>query len=253
MSPDEFYPAFSAWVTKRDDTSLRSYLDSADSPERLKVYRNTYVTGALDVLERRFPSVVNAVERQPFRRFALGYVDRFCPTERSLTEYGKNFPAYLSEQSTPLKKARLSYLPDLALLDLAWSAVYFAEDVAPLGQEDMSLISAKIDTIELQLCQSVQLVRTEWSVTKLWAILRDKKASKKIKVKRNKQNTLVFRTAEGAVRFNILSKAEAEFISAIERGYYLPVAAEQADKIGAIDFAEFLANLLTNGILKLRE
>ncbi len=247
----KYNDAFGQWMLEGDKTALLAHLASDDDPNRLNVYRNTFVAGSIDTLERHYPSVLHALTQNLFRQVARAYVHEHPPTTRSMADYGRGFPEFLDQQSHTLNA--LSFVSDLSRLDSAWSKAYFAAETTALEPSDINEVAASIENVRLRLSDNVTQVTTKQRVVELWSQLRDGPVTLPPTIEDNPQNTLLFRAPTGAMRYSILSESEIGFVTSIEAGLTLIDAAQYAADIGPLNIADVLASFLANGILQRRE
>lgn len=251
LGATQYNAAFGQWMLEGDKTALLAHLATDDDQSRLNVYRNTFVAGSIDTLERHYPSVLHALTQSLFRQVARAYLHEHPPTTRSMAEYGQSFPEFLDQQEPALKA--LAFVCDLSRLDSAWSKAYFAAETTALEPSDINEVAAAIESVRLRLSNNVAQATTQRTVVELWSQLRDGPATLPPVIADAPQNTLLFRTQTGEIRYSILSEPEVGFVTSIEAGLTLIDAAQYAADIGPLNIAEVLANFLANGILQRRE
>ena len=122
---EEYTGAFSRYLRTGTVGALSGYLAENADPARLRVYRNGFLKACIEALRASYPSVERLVGEERFPALARPYVDAHPPRTASLSEYGESFPKFIEETSDT---HRLAYLAAFALLDRAWSEVFFAED-----------------------------------------------------------------------------------------------------------------------------
>ena len=122
---DEYTGAFSRYLRTGTVGALSGFLAENADPARLRVYRNGFLKACIEALRASYPSVERLVGEERFPALARPYVDAHPPRTASLAEYGEGFPKFLEDTSDT---HRLAYLASFAVLDRAWSEVYFAED-----------------------------------------------------------------------------------------------------------------------------
>jgi hypothetical protein len=104
--------------------------DGLDPAALLSIYRNNTVISLTEALATTFPVVVRLVDRRFFDFAADSFIKDSLPTSRCLSEYDRNFPAFLSA-FTPA--AGLAYLPDAAELEWLISRLRVAEPLPPIS------------------------------------------------------------------------------------------------------------------------
>ena len=122
---DEYTGAFSRYLRTGEVGALFEFCAENADPARLRVYRNGFLKACIEALRANYPSVDRLVGEERFPALVRPYVDAHPPRAASLVEYGEGFPKFLEDTSGT---HRLAYLASFAVLDHAWSEVYFAED-----------------------------------------------------------------------------------------------------------------------------
>ena len=105
------------------------------------VYRNTSARGAVEALRAAYPTVDMLVGDEMFTQVALDYRREEPPSSPVLSDYGVDFPHYLSRQPWT---SELPYLADVAQLDRLWLETFLAADLdksrpAVFGQSQIML------------------------------------------------------------------------------------------------------------------
>ena len=122
---DEYTGAFSRYLRTGEVGTLFEFCAEDADPARLRVYRNGFLKACIEALRANYPSVERLVGEERFAALARPYVDAHPPRTAGLVEYGEGFPKFIEDTSDT---HRLAYLASFAVLDRAWSEVYFAED-----------------------------------------------------------------------------------------------------------------------------
>ena len=134
---EEYTGAFSRYLRTGTVGALSGYLAENADPARLRVYRNGFLKACIEALRASYPSVERLVGEERFPALARPYVDAHPPRTASLLEYGESFPKFIEDTSDT---HRLAYLAAFAVLDRAWSEVFFAEDAeVPAAAEGTAL------------------------------------------------------------------------------------------------------------------
>ena len=111
-----------------------------DLSRRLKVYRNNIVGSLTDVVMASFP-ILEALVGQAFLEGAVRtFVLQRPPVHGCLNTYGAGFDEFLRD-FPPAES--LPYLPDVAALELAMNAAYYARDEESLTGEVLAAIPAE--------------------------------------------------------------------------------------------------------------
>lgn len=126
--PDGFHDAFLAAVAGAPE-ALSPWCGARSAGPGLSVYRNTIAKGCADALAAQFPSVERVVGMAWLTAAAAAHAADHPPRRASLLDYGQDFPEWLSRFPPA---ADLSFLADLARMDLMWTAAHLAADAPAL-------------------------------------------------------------------------------------------------------------------------
>lgn len=94
------------------------------------VYRNTAARGVVEALRASFPTVDMLLGEEMFTGVALDYRRDHPPTGPVLSNYGRTFPTYLSQQPWT---CQLPYLAEVAALDWLWLETFLAADAPAMS------------------------------------------------------------------------------------------------------------------------
>lgn len=101
------------------------------------IYRNTWLSAALDALVANYPRVEALLGTEAFAALALGYARVHRLGQPMLAHYGDRFAAFIEVQAL---NEELPYLADVARIDRLWTEAYFAADAEPLSPAAFSAI-----------------------------------------------------------------------------------------------------------------
>lgn len=107
-------------------------------PERLKIYRNNIVNSMTDALADKLPLCENLVEREFLEGLCRSFALENPPQGGCLNSYGAGLPDFIAGFE-PAKS--LPYLADMAALELAMNAAYYAPDDTPLTAKQLQAIA----------------------------------------------------------------------------------------------------------------
>jgi hypothetical protein len=132
--------------------------DGAIAPaERLGIYRNTFVGTLIQALRNTYPAVERLVGAEFFEGAATIFVGRQPPVSAYLNDYGGEFGEFLAGFAPA---AHLAYLPHVARLEWALSAVANAPDVPALDPATLGQLSeAEQGLVRFEPHPAVRLVR----------------------------------------------------------------------------------------------
>jgi hypothetical protein len=221
----EVQRAVRASLVDRDDAAAAAML--ADEPDRLNIYRNTFVIGVTKALHLSYPAVHRLVGETFFDGAAALFIAQCPPRAAYLDEYGAEFPEFLQHFQPA---ASLVYLADVARLEWAVSRAIHAADVAPLDLARLSALSpAEQSRVALVPHPSVAVLRTAHPADVIWrAVLsRDDAALAAVDVDAGPAHLMVERLASG-VEVSRLDAAEWRFAAALCDGRAIEAALGEA-------------------------
>lgn len=135
----ELQQAFAASLLCEADRAVHDRIigDGLAAAERLRIYRNTFISTLTAALRMTYPAVDRLVGREFFDAAAEQFIHANPPSSAYLNEYGEAFADFLAA----FEPARtLPYLPDVARFEWALSAAANAIDVPPLTAEALATI-----------------------------------------------------------------------------------------------------------------
>ena len=163
----ELQASFTRALLQDDAAVAGAVLGDGLVPEaRIAIYRHHVLTTLTDALKVAYPVVCRLVDERFFAYAADGYIRQQPPTGPCLFEYGASFPSFLA--AFPPCCAFV-YLPDVAWLEWAMHAAWYAEDAVPLERECMRGV-APDDPAGLTFAfdPSVSYVHSPWPIDRIW-------------------------------------------------------------------------------------
>lgn len=97
---------------------------------RYNVYRNNVTVSLIDALAAIYPAVQRITGNEFFRAMARFHVRATPPTSPLLSEYGRDFPAFIASYEYA---QAIPWLADVARIERAWLDAYHAADAFPLA------------------------------------------------------------------------------------------------------------------------
>ena len=122
---DEYTGAFARYLRTGSVGALSDFCDADADLSRLRVYRNGFLKACVDALRANYPSVERLAGEERFPALARHFAEANPPGTASLVEYGEGFPQHVRDTC---EVHGLDWLASFAVLDRAWTEVYFAED-----------------------------------------------------------------------------------------------------------------------------
>lgn len=159
--------AFTRALLQDDNTITGAILGDGLAPEaRLAIYRHHVFTSLTDILQATYPVVCRLVDARFFAYAAHHYIRQHPPQGPCLFEYGATLADFLAD--FPPCRA-LAYLPDVARLEWAMQAAWYAQDTVPLALESLQgLAPQALMGVRLGFDPSVSYLRSSWPVDRIW-------------------------------------------------------------------------------------
>jgi Putative DNA-binding domain len=153
-------------LVDRDDGEAATMLAAHVAPDRLDIYRNTFVGSLTKALRLSYPAVRRLVGDDFFEATAGALIVEMPPRSAWLDEYGAEFPEFLLRFPPA---AALPYLPQVARLEWAVSRAIHAPDVESL---EPTRLTALAPEDQGRVCfmphPAVGLVRADYPVDAIW-------------------------------------------------------------------------------------
>jgi hypothetical protein len=190
------------------------------------------------VLAARFPVVQRLVGEDFFRTMARAYVTQEPPRAPVLRQLGATFPAFIDGFASA---AAISYLGDVARLELARSRAGHAADTAPVSACELAAVApAELVDMRVMLHPSVSVVASRHPIVSIWEAHRDPDAIVPVQ-SWTAETALVARPFYSVDAWRLPSGGGA-FLTALARGLTIAEAAQAASAAdGMFDLA---ANLV---------
>jgi len=152
--------------------SIRQH-GTLSNEQRLMIYRNNVTASLISALKDIYPVIDQILGETFFYNLAKDYVWLADASNPDLNLFGHDFPVYLRLQvhNNPVLKD-FPYLPDLASLECAWHAAYYADDDPCFDFERLAEQAHSGTPILLRLSHSLSLLTSEHPILKLWKLHR---------------------------------------------------------------------------------
>lgn len=159
-------------------TAFRTGLTTQDVPpglvavgdlsRRFAVYRNTVAHSLTAALIQRFPVVRRIVGPEFFQAVAHVFVAAHPPKSPVLHDYGTDFPDFLA---TFPPVASLSYLSDVALIEVLRGQAYHAADAVSLPTSVITAgLAGHVETASLALHPALRIITSAMPAVTIWAM-----------------------------------------------------------------------------------
>jgi hypothetical protein len=214
--------------------------------DRFAVYRNNVHVSLIDVLRDRFPIVQQLVGEEFFAAMAREYVVANKPGSPQLQVYGADFHRHIA-QFAPARD--LPYLPDMALLETAWSESWAAAEAPALT---LGAIATMATHALLRACikphPGARLLRSRHPVGTLWQLHQEPRPNLATVVWQP-QDVLITRP-QAHVRVSLLVPGVAAMAAALMNGATVETAAiAAAAESTDLDFGQALGGLINDGFI----
>lgn len=214
----------------RDKAAEELVGESAFEPaQRLQLYRNNLVISLTDALAAEYPVVKRLVGEDFFKVTCREFIPAHPPRQAVLHEFGKAFPDFVRSFEPA---SSLPYLADVAELERAWHEAYHAADAGPL---DAALLQQVSQDRQAGLCftlhPAVRLVKSEYPVYRIWRVNQEGySGNMDVNLDDGGVRVLLVRP-QLDVLMQLISGAEWEFLSSLDKGYTLDEALKAALEI----------------------
>ena len=213
--------------------------DGAPAQKRFDVYRNNVAVSLSDALEAAFPVVHKLVGDEFFRAMAGVYLRKHPPKSPLMMFYGDAMPQFLGRFG-PAKS--ITYLPDIARLELALRHAYHAADAAPVDAQALSAIAPDaLMSAKLRIAPSTQTVISDYPIH---AIYRANTHAGAPKPMMQAEAVLITRAGFDP-EIHAINAAAATCVTALQKGQSLGQAMATADD--TLDLGAILGLLLAQG------
>lgn len=230
---------------ERSDLLAEVVGDAIPAAARLRVYRHHVLESLGAALAATFPTVQVLVGPDFFRAMARTYIAGTLPIQPVLTEYGADFPAFVTGHEPA---GGLPYLADVAHLDWALNLAFHAPEGARLTAADLAALPAdQLPLLRLVLAAGTALVTSRYPLDCIWSAAQPDASLDAVDLDSGGVDLLVLRRPDDAA-FVSLSAGEAAFVHSLAGGRPLEAAAMAADRVDSgFDLSASFARLLDLG------
>lgn len=133
---------------------------------RFSVYRNNVAVSLTEAMHQAFPVITKLLGPQNMDGLAGIYLRQHPPSSPLMMFYGERFPEFLADTE---QLAHLSYLPDVARLELALRRAYHAADSQPIAPDALATLAPEdLQQARLGFAPAMQLIRSDWPIYAIW-------------------------------------------------------------------------------------
>lgn len=210
------------------------------SEQRFAIYQNNVFHSLTTALGDLYPIVKKLVGDDFFTGTASYYLRKHPPHLAAMVHFGQSFPDFLRDFE---HTRTISYLANVATLELAHHQAYHAIDKAPLTADIIAAIDPEqLASSHIELHPSLRMVKAEQAIFTIWQN-HQKDDNEEIIALNEPQQVLVVRPVYDVCTYNI-DMSTYDFIDYLSKGHTFQEAAEvtltthQAfDISGALNFA----------------
>jgi hypothetical protein len=223
------------------DAAVFPLIRGADATHRLRIYADAYRLRLVEVLGNDFPMARDMLGEDDFAGFAERYLQAHPSAQPSVRHFGSDFADWLEAQADASPG-----LHELARFEWLQSAAFDAIDTSALGIDDVAALPAGAwPSLRFQLHPCVQLLDTERLAIDEGALtLADGDSPVR---------WLLWRDADGDVRWRSLEVDEADALHAIHNGANFGELCARLEsrhgEDGALRAASLLKRWLADGLL----
>ncbi len=227
------HPTVSQETLLRSTQTLRQ--QGGLSPEqRLMIYRNNVTTSLIFALKDIYPVIVQILGDNYFSLMTQDYVWSADSSNPDLNHFGRDFPSYLEQQvqTTPALE-ELPYLPDLASLECAWHAAYYADDDPVFDFDGLAQVAQQGQPIRLKVSHSLCLLASDYPVLTLWKLHRYHQSPDSLNSVAQTEYYCLYRKhySPMAIRLN---QTDFQFLEACQQGCNLDTIASNENMAGPL-------------------
>lgn len=211
----ELQRRFFAAIAHDADAVIAPYL-SAESRERIDVYRNNLWRGREQTLLTTFPATARLVGAACFTALARRYARHHPSRSGDLNYYGAGFPRLLS---TCYAGTQHDYLVDVARLEWAWQVSHMVGEIESLGVRALArYASDDWARLRLTLQPMLQTLSSPYPILSIWNANCDgAEMAADIDLEAGGDALAIYRRAGQSV-VRVLSPGEFALLSALGRG-----------------------------------
>ena len=243
----EMQTAMRLSLVHRDTAAVAAMLAGHVAPNRLDIYRNTFLIGLTKVLRLCFPAIEKLVGEEFFEGAAQLFIAEHPPRAAWLDQYGGEFPDFLRAFGPA---SSVPYLSDVAKLEWAVNCALHSADTEPLETTELATVApGDQGRICLIANPSIALVQFDYPADRIWraVVARDDDALRAIDLKAEAVHLKVERGA-GGVEVIRLDISSWRFLAKLCEGESIEAALNDAqDFDSSFDCASALAGHLASG------
>ena len=207
--------------------------------ERLKVYHNNVVGSLSEVMRATFPLLENLVGEDFLKSMARGFIFENPPNSGCMHMYGAGFDEFIKTYA-PAKS--LSYLSDVATLELALNTAYYASDDVALAPDALAQVPPEmLDEVVLNLRSSATLISSSYPLQSIRSFCLDTDNNPAPDLTEDNICRLMILRPDLEVNIITLPEDEYEMLRLLNDKVSMGAAVEKTiNAFSSFDFAAFL-------------
>lgn len=229
-------------------SNINAHYENHTADIALEIYRNNYFGNLHDALAGAYPVIRQLVGVDFFRFMVRKFSETYPSHSGNLHHYGAPFGTFL----TTFEPAQtLPYLADMAALEWACHAAYFAADVVPLNINTLANIAPqRYADLRFYFHPACAVLRSDFPVAAIWhAHQTDEDKDFQLSLDSGKSIALVTRSAN-VVQVAELADDYAGWLKALMHGALLGDAVENTMVLhDSFDVSDALQQLVAQNIL----
>ncbi len=149
-----------------DPAALLAGTPALDATARVKIYADMFIWRQIDALRDDFPKLALLLGDGPFYALGEEYLKTHPSRQASLSELGREVPAFLRSWSGEGARADLV---DLAALEWARAKVFEEANVEPAPPEQLRAIGAdELPQVRLRFVPALRVLELGYDLSALW-------------------------------------------------------------------------------------
>ena len=209
-------------VVANPPEDIQGIFQTDDIPlsERLKVYRNNIIGSLTDVMLASFPTIEALVGKEFMEAMSRSFILENPPSTGCLNSFGPGFAEFI-ENFEPAKS--LSYLPDVARLEIALNDAYYARDDKALSAEELAEIAPEdLANVQLLFRDNVQLLHSIYPISDIRDFALSESQDGELDIDKGPAYLMIYRP-----------KLDTEIIILDEAEYFMLLNLKQSNPLGA--------------------
>jgi hypothetical protein len=205
----EFQRDFADSILQPQPTGFALSADNA-----FAVYRNSWLSAALDALAANYPTVAALLGPELFKTVAVDHARISPPVSPVLADYGGHFPDFLGRSALA---PEYPYLADVAGLERLWTQSYFAPEDTPWSLDKAArLAPPDLLSTRVSMRQSARLGQFATPAVAIWHAHQQGGGFDSLEPEWRSEQALVIRN-ETEVLVHLVDDPAFQFLAALQQ------------------------------------